>query len=195
MAKQRSAFTIIEVLIVMAIILVLAGLILATSGYVQNKGRRSRAEAEIAAISAAMENYKADNGIYPRDPTTTDALAADVDPGGGDPGTFVDSSKFLYKSLSGDSDGDPTTSTSTDTKNYFGAALKPNMLSPNPPAAGTFIRDPFGYSYGYSTIKAAAPTGANGYNPTYDLWSTGGETAKKSSETFATYQQRWIKNW
>jgi prepilin-type N-terminal cleavage/methylation domain-containing protein len=194
MAKQRSAFTIIEVLIVMAIILVLAGLILATSGYVQNKGRRSRAEAEIAAISAAMENYKADNGIYPRD-SKTDALAADADPDGGNPGTFVDSSKSLYKALSGDSDGDPTTSTASDTKNYFGGALKPTMLSPNPPAAETFIRDPFGYSYGYSTIKAAAPTGANGYNPTYDLWSTSGETGKKSGETFATYQQRWIKNW
>ena len=53
-----GAFTIVEVLIVIAIILVLAGLILATSGYVQTKGKRSRAEAEIAAISTALENYK-----------------------------------------------------------------------------------------------------------------------------------------
>ncbi len=58
----QYAFTIVELLIVIAIILVLAGLILATSGYVQTKGKRSRAEAEIAAISAALENYKADNG-------------------------------------------------------------------------------------------------------------------------------------
>lgn len=64
MAKHRthSAFTVVELLIVIAIILVLAGLILATSGYVQTKGKRSRAEAEIAALSAALENYKADNG-------------------------------------------------------------------------------------------------------------------------------------
>ena len=65
--RAARAFTIIELLVVMTIILVLAGLILATSGYVQNKGKRSRAEAEIAAISAALENYKADNGIYPSD--------------------------------------------------------------------------------------------------------------------------------
>ena len=52
-------------LVVMAIILVLAGLVLATSSYVHNKGARSRAEAEIAAMSAALENYKADNGVYP----------------------------------------------------------------------------------------------------------------------------------
>jgi type II secretory pathway pseudopilin PulG len=192
---RTAAFTIVELLIVMAIILVLAGLILATSSYVQKKGARSRAEAEIAAISAALENYKADNGIYPSDPGSTEMLAANTDPGGGDPNTFVNSSKYLYKFLSGDSDGDPTTSTTSDTKNYFGSSLKPSMLSPNPPAAETFIRDPFGYSYGYSTIKAANPTLANGYNPTYDLWSTCGETAKKSTETFAAYQTRWIKNW
>ena len=38
-----------------------------------------------------------------------------------------------------------------------------------------FIRDPFGNSYGYSTANQADP--ANGYNPTFDLWSTAGLTA------------------
>src|SRR5205814_2897013 len=88
-------FTLIELLVVMAIIVVLAGLILATSNYVQKKGYRSRAEAEIAAISAALENYKADNGVYPSDPSSTENLAANTDPGGGDPNTFMDASKFL----------------------------------------------------------------------------------------------------
>ena len=69
-AASYHAFTVVELLIVMAIILVLAGLILATSNYVQKKGYRSRAEAEIAAISAALENYKADNGVYPSAPDT-----------------------------------------------------------------------------------------------------------------------------
>jgi prepilin-type N-terminal cleavage/methylation domain-containing protein len=189
------AFTLIELLVVMAIILVLAGLILATTNYVQKKGYRSRAEAEIAAISAALENYKADNGVYPSDPSSTEKLAANSDPSGGDPNAFTDASKFLYKFLAGDADGDPTTSNASDTKNYFGSALKPNMLSPNPPGPKTYIRDPFGYSYGYSTIKSAQPTGPDGYNPAYDLWSTCGEIAKKSGETFTAYQARWIKNW
>jgi type II secretory pathway pseudopilin PulG len=70
---DRTAFTLIELLIVMSIIIVLAGLILATSGYVQNKGYRSRAEAEIAAMSAALESYKADNGLYPSDASTNAA--------------------------------------------------------------------------------------------------------------------------
>src|SRR5713226_8928126 len=73
-----AAFTLIELLVVISIIIILAGLILSTVGYVQKKGARSRAEAEIAAMSAAVENYKADNGIYPRD-SNTDALTAVTD--------------------------------------------------------------------------------------------------------------------
>src|SRR5205807_4071811 len=79
--RAGGAFTILELLVVMTIIIVLAGLILSTAGYVQKKGARSRAEAEIAAISAALESYKADNGIYPRDNPGnkyTDALDARV---------------------------------------------------------------------------------------------------------------------
>ncbi len=61
----RSAFTLIELLVVIAIIGILASMILATAGYVQEKAARSRAEAEIAALSAALESYKVDNGDYP----------------------------------------------------------------------------------------------------------------------------------
>ena len=79
--RAEGAFTIIELLVVITIILILAGLILSISSYVQNKGARSRAETEIAAMSAALESYKADNGIYPRDNTAigyTDGLNARI---------------------------------------------------------------------------------------------------------------------
>src|SRR6266403_5106021 len=101
MAKRRSiqsAFTIVELLIVTAIILVLAGLILATSGYVQRKGARSRAEAEIAAMSAALENYKADNGIYPTSNDTNNLNPADASPF-----DYQNASRYLYTQVSGDS--------------------------------------------------------------------------------------------
>src|SRR5438874_13806668 len=96
----RAAFTILELLVVIAIIIALAGLVLATVGYVQKKGARSRAEAEIAAISAALESYKADNGIYPTEPSTTEILAANGDPQGGNPINFITASGFLYKKIS-----------------------------------------------------------------------------------------------
>ncbi len=64
-APRPGAFTLIELLTVIAIIVILASLILSTAGYIQKKGARARAEAEIAAMSAALESYKADNGDYP----------------------------------------------------------------------------------------------------------------------------------
>jgi type II secretory pathway pseudopilin PulG len=177
--RDEVAFTVIELLIVMAIILVLAGFLLGTSNYVQKKGYRSRAEAEIAAISAALENYKADNGIYPRnnDTNNLDPLDANAD--------YKPASSYLYSSLTGDDDDNSTTPAPAGTRNYFGSGLKPTMLGPVPPGPGTYLRDPFGNSYGYSTAKGAAPTGTVGLNPTFDLWSTAKETDPA----------RWIKNW
>src|SRR2546421_6654816 len=96
--SAKRAFTILELLVVISIIIILAGLILSTVGYVQKKGARSRAEAEIAAISAALESYKADNGIYP---TTANTTALDAR-------TAINSSTYqsdrfhLYSSLTGD---------------------------------------------------------------------------------------------
>ena len=78
---SSRAFTIIELVVVFGLIIVLTGLILSTAGYARKKGARVRAETEIAALSAACENYKADNGVHPRDPTpstTTERSIPDV---------------------------------------------------------------------------------------------------------------------
>jgi prepilin-type N-terminal cleavage/methylation domain-containing protein len=175
-------FTLVELLIVMAIILVLAGLILATSSYVQKKGRRSRAEAEIAAMSAALENYKADNGVYPSNTATTGLNPIDS------AADYRTASSYLYSTLTGDDDADPTTPAPAAAKNYFGGALKPNMLGPIPSGPNTYLRDPFGNSYGYSTAKAANPAGTSGFNPTFDLWSIA-DGAQGPDQT------KWVKNW
>ena len=135
-------------------------------------------------MSAALENYKADNGVYPSD-TATEALNARSS---GDPTSYQTASLFLYEALSGDSDANRA----ADQKSYL--AFKPNMLLPLGGTGNvTAICDPFGKSYGYST--AYQKDASTGYNPTFDLWSTGGETAQKSGETFQEYQARWIKNW
>lgn len=174
------AFTILELLVVLAIIIVLAGLILATSGYVQNKGARSRTEVEIAAISAALENYKADNGVYPSNDDTKV-----LDPATTSPNSYRPASSYLYSQVTGDDDANPITPAPPNAKNYFGSALKPNMLAPSPPGPNTHLQDPFRNSYGYSTAKAEDPAGAVGHNPTFDLWSTGN----------SANPAQWIKNW
>ena len=191
--RCKTGFSLIELFVVISIIIVLAGLILSTVSYVQKKGTRSRAEVEIAAISAALESYKADNGIYPRDNTTnqyTDTLDArqNTDP---TQTVYQNASLYLYEQLSGDSSANlqpPATA-----KIYF--SFKPQMLGGTRDANGnltsvSYIRDPFGNSYGYSTIQAATGDSTKGYNPTFDLWSTAGTTNGS-----ATDLNQWIKNW
>ena len=185
--RAEGAVTIIELLVVIIIILILAGLVLSISSYVQNKGARARAETEIAAMSAALESYKADNGIYPRDNPGnqyTDNLNAkvDVDP---TQSNYKNASLYLFFQLSG---LDANQQAVANMKSYF--AFKPQMLGH--PAGNTttvaFIRDPFGNSYGYST---ANQTDSNkGYNPTYDLWSAGSIASPTPTPPAA-----WIKNW
>jgi type II secretory pathway pseudopilin PulG len=177
MSKHQAAFafTIIELLVVIALIIILAGLILSTVGYVQHKGARSRAVTEIAAISAALENYKADNGIYPTDAGKTESVDPTESP------TPAAASLYLYEQLTGDTDDNRV----PEAKSYF--SFKPNQLSPTDKlAAVKFIQDPFGNSYGYSTAKASGKS--YGYNPTYDLWSIANDSA-------GTNQTKWIKNW
>jgi prepilin-type N-terminal cleavage/methylation domain-containing protein len=196
-AAATGGFTLIEVLVVIAIIIILAGLILTTAGYVQKKGARARAETEIAAISAAIESYKADNAIYPRDTvnSTTDNLNAQTDfnPNATpSPNVYQNASQFLYGELSGDRNFDGTADTGS--RSYLslkvGSLLRNDMS--NPPSSTNqviAIRDPFGNSYGYSTIQAANPGDiTKGYNPTFDLWTTAGGTTTNDVAG-------WIKNW
>ena len=182
------AFTIIELLVVISVIVVLAGLVLGTSGYVQKKGARSRAEAEIAALSAALESYKADNGVYPES-TGLDAKK-DFYPNGIDKPKYDAASQTLYAALTGDDDRNRAKGANETGKSYF--SFKPNMLSPTDQnATVTGVRDPFSNTYGYSTANQSDP--AKGYNPTFDLWSTSGN--KELTESEPTYLARWIKNW
>ncbi len=182
--RAEGAFTIIELLVVITIIVILAGLILSTIGYVQKKGARARAEAEIAAMSAALESYKADNGIYPRDATNqyTDTLNAKSNTDASQ-SVYQNASLFLFTRLSG-LNADQTAIAGA--KSYF--TFKPQMLGGTRDANGnvnpvTYIRDPFGNSYGYSTAYQA--DSSKGYNPTFDLWSTANSTDAN----------QWIKNW
>ncbi len=186
MTKKLSAFTIIELLVVISIIIILAGLILSTVGYVQEKGAHSRTEAEIAAMSAALESYKADNGVYVRD-GDTDALdaknAANCDPNSGDP-KYKAATLSLYKALSGDSAANrQPTGTS-----YF--SFRPNMLHPKGNVTTVdAVVDAWGNCYGYSTANQA--NAKNGYNPTFDLWSSGTPISGVPN----TNPNKFIKNW
>jgi type II secretory pathway pseudopilin PulG len=198
--RYYSGFTLIELVVVFGLILILTGLVLSTAGYARKKGARARAETEIAALSAALESYKADNAIYPTDTSSTDILNAQAS---GDPSAYQAASLYLYKQLSGDTNAN--LQPPAGAKIYFTFKAKTpqtdgtacsGMLSITRTTSGNnvtytvnYICDPFGNSYGYSTIQAANPgDSTKGYNPTFDLWSTAGLTSGTNSNL-------WIKNW
>ena len=185
--RRYNAFTLIELIVVVTVITILAGLVLSTVGYARKKGARARAETEIAAMSAACESYKADNGVYPRDnptPGYTDALDAQQN---GDPtqSVYQNASLYLFTQLSGLNQNQTPI---TGARSYF--SFKPQMLSIDTNGNVTAIKDPVGNSYGYSTANQSDAT--KGYNPTFDLWSTAGLT---TSPPTAAITQQWIKNW
>jgi len=209
---SSHAFTLVELIVVFGLIIVLTGLVLSTVGYARKKGARVRAENEIAALSAACENYKADNGVYPRDPianTATDALNARtmLDPATANAALYRAASLVIYRALSGDRNLDRAVTAADQNYNIDGTALsppltqlpqsyfafRPNILSPSGVGTVTAIADPFRNSYGYSTANQYDPN--TGYNPTFDMWSTAGVSPSPTPSPPVTQQDLWIKNW
>lgn len=76
-ARSR-AFTLVEILVVIAIIGILAGLIVSLSGIAAAKMRRAKAEAARDALVTAIQSYKNKKGFYPPDSPASDANTAGV---------------------------------------------------------------------------------------------------------------------
>jgi len=149
----RRAFTLIELLVVITVIAILAGLVLSTAGYVQKKSARSRAEAEIAALSAALESYKVEYGAYPSNSAA------------GSNGSLV-----LYKALA---------YSNADLNPNGKIFMEPtrSMLAGTNAISTTHFVDPFGNAYEYRTGFNAINNGSN----FFDLWSVAG--ARPSTDT------------
>ncbi len=206
----RAAFTLIEMLTVVAVIVLLVGLVLGANSGIQTKAARVRSEGEISGLSLACENYKVDNGGYPRDEIFTDKLDPRMET---TPSKYLSSIQILYAALSGDLDRNGVKDPDSP-RSYF--EFKPDMLGGERKSgqlvravgAVRFIQDPWGNSYGYSTarlkqdedLQVARNTGAapmtpgaaaasKGYNSTFDIWSTGGSGGGASSTG------KWVKNW
>ena len=210
----------------MAVIAILASILLSLNGLVQRKAALTRAKGEIVAMSAACESYKNDFGTYPEDSTGDPAIDPDtvklcplIDCIPTLP-IYANANIALYKALSGDAKpgtnpNPPATRTDkpdgrSETKPYY--EFRPNQLRKTATGDIQGIQDPFGNLYGYSTnaasseqfYRAALQSNPNakrlkngGFNPTFDLWSTGGVISKDgaSPAELEADRKRWEKNW
>jgi len=189
-----ESFTLIELLLTMAIIAILMGLTFAAVTALYSRASRSRASSEIQAMSAALEGYKTDNGIYP--PSDGSLLLTNT-PYANFDGTSVNyqtNSQILYQALSGQTNFSDVHAAGVKTYMNFKANQLGNLNSTGAWGAGsTYVQDPWTYSYAYSTGPSVSTVGATNspYNGPgfFDLWSTGGLLAAKVNTN------AWISNW
>jgi len=94
--RRRAAFTLIEVLTVVAIIAMLAALGFAGVRFAQNKARQSDTMALIQDISKSVEEYRQERGNYPRPAMEEEETQIE--------GTSwkIGGARMLYQILSGD---------------------------------------------------------------------------------------------
>jgi prepilin-type N-terminal cleavage/methylation domain-containing protein len=157
--REQSAFTLIELLAVITIIGILAGLTLGAAGAVRRHGATSTAKAEVAALQAACDRYYADNNAYPSN-STVDPSSSYVPTAS----TYTAAGKVLFTNLVGSA----TLSVAPTTKRYF--EPKPDMVS------GNYFIDPWGYAYGYNSDGNNAPL----------IWSTAGQLTASGTNKWIT---------
>jgi prepilin-type N-terminal cleavage/methylation domain-containing protein len=154
--RSRAAFTLIELLAVITVIGILAGLTLGAAGAVRRHGATSTAKAEVAALQAACDRYYADNNTYPlgtASPTTVTAPAGATN---------------LFTNLLGSA----TLTAAPNSKRYF--EPKPAMVFTN--TSPNYFIDPWGYAYGYNSDGTNAPL----------IWSTAGQTTSGGTNKWIT---------
>ena len=72
--KRQSGFTLIEIMVVIIILGLLAGLVLPKFLGQEEKAKVEVAKTQIRALEGALDAYKLDNGFYPTTDQGLDAL-------------------------------------------------------------------------------------------------------------------------
>jgi type II secretory pathway pseudopilin PulG len=178
----------IELMTVIAIMILLAGILLASLPGIQSKVNRNRVEQFMAEIQSGLSSYQLDNGIYPQNPPT-----GDRDTSG------IDGANVLYRELSGDRNLDGEVDMDENEKVYvLRLSYDENKDSKDPRSSaigGDFqVVDSYGDPIRYLAQPPNIPERERQtYNPDYDLWSIAGSDPD-DAESQAAHITNWQSN-
>ncbi len=185
-SSGAQGFSLIELMVVIGIIVLLAGMLIASLPGIQNRINRSKVTQLLAELEGGLSGYHIDNGIYPQNPASGDRDA-----------TGLLGSTVLYKHLSGDWDLDGKTD--EDEEIYVPKLdydRNKNSKAPrSTPYQGSYAvvdsyNSPMRYLADPPNITADQ---RKTVNPTYDLWSIVDTEPGESSDSSA--QAKYITNW
>ena len=161
----RAGFTLVELLAVMLVIVVLAGISIGVASYTQKKMQTQIARTQITLLGAALESYKADWGYYPRTDApriSTSYLAESTN------------NAYLYRALFAHG------------KKYL-TSFPLSQIRTNPATGLTNIVDVFGIPFNYYNSPATVLSNMNnvyGVNSNCG-YTVGGQVNKTSYDLFS----------
>lgn len=79
MKRRQSAFTLLEIMIVISIIVILLGLAISKIGNPTGFAKKTAVRADIQAIGTQLQTYEAMNGFYPTTEQGLNALVSQAD--------------------------------------------------------------------------------------------------------------------
>jgi type II secretory pathway pseudopilin PulG len=156
--RDAAGFTLVELLTVVAIIMILAGLTVGGLSYFNRKMAEDKTRLQLKLIANGLEAYYFDNGEYPLSESST-----------GDNKSFV-----LYEALFYDTDNDGKNYENDDDQETYVVEMDPGSSNQGwISGTGTNVEliDGFGNEYRYR--RRSNP--ASMRNPDFDLWSVGAD--------------------
>ncbi|MGL4399188.1 MAG: type II secretion system protein GspG [Luteolibacter sp.] len=194
----KPAFTLIELMAVITIIVILAGLVVGGLGFVTERQAKEKARVQIALLSKALEDYKLDMGTYP---PTNDISTVSKGAGSNTSAMLYNAlfyEGFEYAKTPGRPDATPPKATKIYLQDLDPLSTKQGWVvtqATGDPKPSLVITDPWGNQYCYRTaVKAAGTANPATQNPDFDLWSMGKDSASKPATPGDTTNQDDIKN-
>ncbi len=183
--SRERGFSMIELMVVVGIMVVLAGLLIGSLPGIQSRINRGKVETFMAELESGLSKYQIDNGIYPQN-----------EPDGDRDKAGIKGAAILYKHLSGDWDLDGKVDFTTNEKVYvtkldYDSNKEAKEKRSDAVGGEYMVIDSYGNPFRYlaqpPNIKQDQ---RETRNPTYDIWSITDADPDRTEES-----AKYITNW